>query len=164
MRVFEEKQRFTQWWLWLILAISFCSLFIDIIQKAIKGEVISVTNFHLAFWISFAVMFVVVLLLKAMALITEINENGIAYRFYPFQKNFKRVNWSDLEKVRVRQYKPLFEYGGWGYRKGVSGGAYNVKGNQGIQLVFKTGKKLLIGTQQPKDVQYLINKYFRNNE
>ena len=49
----------------------------------------------------------------------------------------------------VRKYSPIAEFGGWGYRISFNGGpAYNIAGNMGLQIVFVSGKKLLIGTQQ----------------
>ena len=46
-------------------------------------------------------------------------------------------------------YSPLREYGGWGIRYGWNGKAYNVSGNQGIQLELSEGRRVLIGTQNP---------------
>jgi hypothetical protein len=41
-------------------------------------------------------------------------------------------------------------YGGWGIKRGIGGLAYNVSGNQGLQLVLTDGRKILIGTQKPE--------------
>ncbi|MHC4386604.1 MAG: hypothetical protein ACYSUG_06395, partial [Planctomycetota bacterium] len=57
----------------------------------------------------------------------------------------------DIETIYPRLYSPIAEYGGWGIRFGKSGGAYNLRGSQGIQLILKNGKNFLIGTQQPDD-------------
>ena len=45
---------------------------------------------------------------------------------------------------------------------GSNGNTINVMENKGIQLKFKNGKKLLIGTQKPEDAQIVINRYFKN--
>ncbi|MHC4187375.1 MAG: hypothetical protein ACYSRQ_04200 [Planctomycetota bacterium] len=65
----------------------------------------------------------------------------------------------DLKECYIRTYRPIKEYGGWGIRYGFgeSGKAYNVKGNQGLQLVFENGKRLLIGTQKPKRLLEAVN-------
>jgi TATA-box binding protein (TBP) (component of TFIID and TFIIIB) len=43
-----------------------------------------------------------------------------------------------------------------------AGKAYNVSGNKGVQLVFKNGKKLLIGSQKAdelaKAIESVMNK------
>ena len=56
-----------------------------------------------------------------------------------------------MDQVHVRTYSPVIEYGGWGMRYGRNGTAFNVRGNVGIQIVKKDGKRILIGTQLEKD-------------
>ena len=36
--------------------------------------------------------------------------------------------------------------------------AFTIKGNQSLQLHFKNGKKLLLGTQQPAELETAIRK------
>jgi hypothetical protein len=36
------------------------------------------------------------------------------------------------------------------------GGAYNMKGNRGVQLVFKNGIRLLIGSQEAENLEQAI--------
>ena len=42
--------------------------------------------------------------------------------------------------------------------------AYNVKGDKGIQLKTKDGKYFLVGTQQLKNADRVINRYFNIQE
>jgi TATA-box binding protein (TBP) (component of TFIID and TFIIIB) len=52
----------------------------------------------------------------------------------------------------------MLEYGGWGIRCGWHGKkVYNISGNRGVQLVFKNGKRLLIGSQKPDDFANALN-------
>ena len=37
------------------------------------------------------------------------------------------------------------------------------KGKLGLQLVFKNGKKLLIGTQKPNDIELYLNNLYQEN-
>ena len=63
-------------------------------------------------------------------------------------------------------YNPIMDFGGWGYRvswKG-KGTALNVKGNKGIELILKNGKKITIGTQKPEEAMHAINSYFQASE
>ncbi|MBK8703741.1 MAG: hypothetical protein IPN33_08970 [Saprospiraceae bacterium] len=71
-----------------------------------------------------------------------------------------------MAKVYVRQYKPIAEFGGWGLRYSMSGKgrALNVSGNMGLQLEFKDGKKLLIGTQKPKEIELVLTNLGRTGE
>ncbi len=89
-------------------------------------------------------------LLFGSKLIVEVTSKSLHFTFKPFIS--KPVNYykSDIEKDKIRKYKPIKEYGGWGVKKGKKsmGKAYNVRGNIGMQLYLKNGKKVLIGTQR----------------
>ena len=39
------------------------------------------------------------------------------------------------------------------------GKALNIKGNIGIQIIFKNGKKLLLGTQKQNEAKMVIETY-----
>lgn len=147
--LFEEKQRFTQWWLWLILVpIILLSVFWDY-ETTFKDPV--------SILIAFIPLILLVGLLLLFRLKTKITETGINLSFIPFIIN-KWILWEDITAAYVRVYKPIREYGGWGLRFGLKGTAYNVKGNNGLQLILKNGKKILIGTQKPNDIQRVLNQ------
>ncbi|MGI4862562.1 MAG: hypothetical protein ACRYFZ_01470 [Janthinobacterium lividum] len=55
-----------------------------------------------------------------------------------------------------RTYSPLGDYGGWGIRGLPSNLAYNVWGQAGLQLIFQSGNKLLLGTQQPEELRKVL--------
>jgi len=91
---------------------------------------------------------------------TRIEKDGIYIRFFPFHLSPRKYSWDKIEKSYVRQYSPLREYGGWGIRFGLfgKGMAYNVSGDMGIQLVFKDGTKVLIGTNKPQEVEEILRR------
>lgn len=102
----------------------------------------------------------VILLLLVTQLETSISETGITYRFFPFHIKQKTIQGSTIDKAFVRKYKPLMEYGGWGFRLGIfgHGRALNISGNMGLQLVFKNGKRLLLGTKKPGEIEKVLSK------
>ncbi|PQJ82980.1 hypothetical protein BTO16_05475 [Polaribacter glomeratus] len=78
--------------------------------------------------------------------------------------SLKTILWSELKEVKVRTYNPIGEYGGWGFRSGFlwnksKGKAINISGDVGIQLEFKNGKKLLIGTQKKAEAESVLETY-----
>ena len=90
---------------------------------------------------------------------TYVSRDGVYVRYFPFHIRFKRFRPEDLSEYYARQYKPIREYGGWGIRYSLRNGkAYNTSGNQGVQLVFKSGKKLLIGSQKPEQLEAAIRE------
>ena len=92
---------------------------------------------------------------------TEIDAEGIRVRFIPFHFKFKTYNWNVIGQATVTTYNPVLDYGGYGLRFGLfgKGKAYNVSGDQGIQLVFKKGSKLLIGTQKPNEAAQALSNF-----
>ena len=87
-------------------------------------------------------------------LVTEVRDDGIYIRFYPFHRNFHGFLWEDIESFEARTYRPILEYGGWGIKYGSGGKAYNVSGNRGLQLDLGGGRsgRVLIGSQCPEEL------------
>jgi hypothetical protein len=82
-------------------------------------------------------------------LITEVRPDGIFIRFVPFHRRFQHFHFGELAKYESRTYRPVREFGGWGLRCGFQRKrAFNVSGNRGVQLTFKDGSVLLIGSRK----------------
>ena len=111
--------------------------------------------------ISLIIVSIVVILILLVRLKTKIDEKGVYYQFYPINFNEKFIPWSDISKCYVRKYNPIIEFGGWGYKMSPfgRGRVLNVKGNKGIQLELKNGKKLLLGTQKEELVKRTLEPY-----
>ncbi len=150
MTEFKETQRFTQWWLWLVLVGSWVVLMYSLATVQPQTT--------LAYFISFVVGMLLPIFFWQMRLMTRITEEGIYVRFVPFHFKEQFYPWESIESAQVRTYSPLMEYGGWGIKYGFNGQGkvFNVAGDQGLQLVFKSGEKLLIGTQKPTEIQAFI--------
>ena len=150
MQPFKEKQRFTQWWIWLILVLA--PVFTGIAYGLNPNAASGVSSDILGVFFLFLVL---ALAFLGIHLETHIDPSGISARLFPIHLRFKHYKWTDLESIQVRKYKPISEFGGWGYRSwgGKKGNAWNMSGNEGIQLKFKSGRELLIGTQKPAEVQ-----------
>ena len=104
----------------------------------------------LPLWLIWAVMTLIDgTLALALKLVTEIHPDGICVFFGPLGFPSKRFDWSEIARLYPRTYSPIIEYGGWGIRWGKSGTAYNLRGNQGLQLELKNGKRFLVGSQYP---------------
>ena len=166
MRVFNETQWFNQWFMQLInygmIAFLLYCLYMWFIAKSAVGNVME-TDVTGQIVVIVAVVFSVLLLLS-FKLKTKIDEVGIHYKFLPIHRNFKIIRWDEMESCEVRTYNAITEYGGWGFKGGFGKGtAFNVKGNIGIQIVLKSGKRILIGTQKENDAKLILKRY-KNKE
>ncbi|MCY2688554.1 hypothetical protein [Salinimicrobium sp. TH3] len=134
--VFKESQKFSQWWLWLLLLSLGALLFYT--APANLGALI---------------LLVVSLLFLVMRLVTQVDKEGIRYRFFPFIK--RRYQWHEIASAKVVDYGFV---GGWGIRLFTSYGTiYNVKGSKGLAVELKDGKKFCLGTQKPEELQNILS-------
>lgn len=156
--IFREIQRFASWLRWVIaVSMGFgvvlnCFALHEMSSRQLLTDtdilpIISLIALGVLLPIAIALLF---WLLK---LETEVRADGLYVRFFPFHIQFKKFAPEDWSEHHARTYRPILEYGGWGIRCGWRGGkAYNVSGNQGVQLVFKDGKRLLIGSQKAEEL------------
>jgi hypothetical protein len=151
--MFSEKQQFRQIWLLLLLGGIFLLSFYQWLSIVISDHI----------WVNERLVPMLVLLLVSgfilsVRLTMVINKEGLSVQFFPIHFKPKFYAWDSIQKAEVRTYSPIQEFGGWGYRIGLfgAGKALNISGNKGLQLYFKNGQKLLIGTQVPEKLSEII--------
>ncbi len=159
--LFSEKQSFRQWYVWLLLGIlnaKFSLPFFKHMAEWIAEGIPFIPDKGITF--SVVVILAVTVLLVVARLDTEIRNDGIYYRFLPFQWSMKRISWKQISESYIRRYNPLLEYGGWGLRIGLfgHGWAFSASGNKGLQLIYKNGTKFLLGTQKPEEIERVLQQ------
>lgn len=151
--VFEEEQRFTQWWLWLLLGGVLLIPIYGIIQQMVFKQPFGNNPMSdLGLIIFFIGMLAFCVFFWWMRLQTTITKDKIIINFPPLAK--KRILWSEVEQAQIVKYNPLI---GYGLRIWTPHGTvYNVKGNRGLFLILKNGKKYMIGTQRHRELEDII--------
>jgi hypothetical protein len=160
--IFHEEQRFSLWLRWLIyLSMGFSAGITAFAMYKIPATDNSHDSWEvtLGWVVGIGVPIAIAALFLLLKLQTEVKPDGIYVRYFPFHIHFKRFGAEDLSECYARRYRPIWEYGGWGIRYSLRyGKAYNTSGNQGVQLVFKNGKRLLIGSQKPDELEAAIRE------
>ena len=111
----------------------------------------AIFDYELVLMLVFMVIFGCLFLI--MNLKTVLDDKGIQMSFYPFVK--KKLKWADVKTFKLIDYGFV---GGWGIRFWTKyGTVYNVKGNKGLAIELKNGKKMLIGTQKPKELSTFLD-------
>lgn len=149
---FKEKQKFTQWWLWLFLiGLGFFQAY-GLFKQLIIGENFGDKPMSDIGLIIFAILpFGIIFLFWYMKLETVIDQKEIRIKFAPLIK--KTFKWEDVKSATVLNYK----FVGYGIRLFTSyGTVYNTKGNTGLAIELKSGKKILIGTQKGDELAQII--------
>ena len=95
-------------------------------------------------------------LVLVMELHVVVRPGEVEVHMRPFPR--KVIPADEVAEHAPRTYRPLLEYGGWGIRLGPRGWAYNVHGARGVQLQFRGGKRILIGSQRPEELSRAITE------
>jgi len=69
-----------------------------------------------------------------------------------------RIPLKFVVRAYPRTYDPLREFGGWGIRFGAGGRAFNMRGNQGVQLVLRSGQRVLVGSERAEELAEVIHE------
>lgn len=158
--IFKEEQSFVGTWMWyLVIGISLFSVggtILSLLQNPDNEGVIGLV-------IAAVVTGGIILLFSTSKLYISIDQEAIYYRYPPFVNNEKKITKADVDEIYVRKYRPIREYGGYGYRfRFRSGRAMNVAGNMGLQLNLKNNKRILIGTQKPEAMEQAVRRLKEN--
>jgi hypothetical protein len=103
-------------------------------------------------WLLFGIGLPVFFLL--LGLDVEVSPNAVTIRFTPLL--VRVIDPRDIAGVEPLTYRPLLEFGGWGLRGWGGRVAYNVRGDQGVELALRDGRRVLIGTQRAVDLAAAI--------
>ena len=158
--LYYEKQRFTQPWIWLILGgvnvLFLYGFYIQVIMDKPFGDKPAPDG----------VLIIILLFLFALTytilisrIETVLEKEGMRVRLFPLQIKFRQYPWESIRRAYTRTYNPLVEYGGWGLKGFGKNKAITISGNQGLQLEFKDGKRLLIGTKKTIEINSLLHKF-----
>ena len=143
--LFEEKQKFTQWWLWVIL-LSFPIISVGPFDDN------EINVYYVLIGLAIPLLFYL------FELRIKVNEDGLHYQFSPFHLKFHTIKMDEIESFKAMEYSPLKEYGGWGIRYGFKGKAYNVSGNLGVKVHLSNGRNILFGSLKYKDLEQALKK------
>jgi len=137
--LFEEKQKFTQWWLWVIL-LSFPIISVGPFDDN------EINMYYVLIGLAIPLLFYL------FELRIKVNNDGLHYQFFPFHLKFNTIKMDEIESFKAMEYSPLKEYGGWGIKYGFKGKAYNVSGKKGVKIFLKTGANIMFGSQKHKEL------------
>jgi hypothetical protein len=166
---FEEKQSLKLWWLYILLAIdAVMVLSIVLFDKGGMSFETLKASYFAPFW-AVLLPFAIIDLLQKNMMTLQIGTEGISYKYFPFQRKLKLLNWINIDKVYINKYDALGDYGGFGVRSRLwfkfNDKAYILNDkNKGLQIEFKNGKKLLFSSNKIAELEmFLINLKTRYN-
>lgn len=149
--LFEEEQKFKQWWLWTLILVVNGFLIYNLFNNVIlKDKDVTFSIITLIIGLSISIFF------YNIKLKTKIFKDRIEILLLPFRIH-KTFIFKNMKKIEVVKYNPILEYGGWGIRLG----AYTISGNKGIKMYYDKDV-ILIGTQKSEELTKTI-KHLKND-
>jgi hypothetical protein len=148
MKKYIENQMFSQYWLWLTLILIFIGMFYD----GTKGFSIYPSTSAI---VGLTINLLMILFFIVLKLRLEISEDGVIYSFFPIVKE-AYLSWDKINSVELIKYKPIKDFGGWGFRYNLSKNirAYTTGGSTGLLI----NNNLLIGLKNPTKFQLFLNE------
>lgn len=167
---FEERQTFTQWWLWLIVGattIGINALFVQaIVQQLVLGipwsrEPMSDESLVILSVVILTASTGLALLFFVSAMEVRVDGRAIEYRYTPLIREWKRI-----EREAVREFQQRKNYfAGHGVKRGLNGSRLlSVKGNRGVELTLEGGNRIFLGTQRPEQFLAALEKMVKRNQ
>lgn len=165
--LFFERQHFRQTWLWLLFGVVSIPIVVvlglGLYQQLVMGRPFGNNPVSdrglIALFAAVLVIHggVIGLAWKARLDVT-LSSDRLTYRFIPFHFSDRHIPVSSIAEADARHYQPIREYGGWGIRYGSGGRAYNVSGDEGVQLTLRNGKRILFGSQRARELESALRR------
>ena len=166
--LFSEEQRRNQWWLWLIMLLAACAATVhfiygiylqEVLNEPFGNEPISTAGLIASGSFSLIVFGFVFMMVFGSKLKTKVTTEALWISYLPLFRKWKKIARENIEKYEIRTYRSIKEFGGYGMkRRRRNGMSYTMYGNTGLQISFKNGKKLLIGTQKKHAFEFAMAK------
>ncbi len=153
--LFTEKQKFTQWWLWLLLLGIGMIPTTGIYKQFFLSEEFGSKPMSNVGLILFSIfVYLLIAFFYFLELKTKITSEEISFTFFPLAS--KKVKWEDISEAKIVNYGFV---GGWGVRLWTPfGTVYNTKGKIGLAIEMKNSSKFLIGTQKETELKNVLKE------
>ena len=95
-------------------------------------------------------------------IITEVREDGVYVRVYPFNSPFKSFPFRNIQSCEIKTLSPIRANGRWGYYYSLKGGVtYNLSAKRGVLFKFSNEGKvreIIIGSHIPEKLEDAIRR------
>jgi hypothetical protein len=160
---YRELQRFRQWWLWAVVLTVSALIWFGFIRQIFLGKPFGTNPLPDPLMIVFFILFGIGLPLVFICqrLTCEVRRDGLYVRFFPIHFKPRRIAWTQIQSYRTINDAPLQRFGGWGVRMNMKGEwAYTMGGTEGVELVLRSGKMIVIGSGNAAALKRAMDRVF----
>jgi hypothetical protein len=174
-KIFQEKQFLREvtllWWMVVPVALAIIlSLLYGVYWQLIMGvpwgtKPMSDGGLILLSLTSLAILMMVVWVLFSVRLETTVSEEGIAFQYYPHMRKFRQIPKVEIQAYTVKKLS-FFEARRRGYRRSLTGRQQRltISGRDALIITLISGKKIIIGTQKPSQLDKAMRQLMSANE
>lgn len=156
MPLYTETQRMRQPWIVAIIGLVALFGWGAFVQQIVRGKPIG--DDPMPDWALVLLTALIGVGLPAMLVFwrlkTEVYPDRVELDMRPL--SHRTFAAAEIAGAAARTYRPIREFGGWGIRGLGSNRAYNMSGDQGVQLLLVNGNHILIGSQRPQELEAAI--------
>ena len=145
--LFEENQKFNQWWIWVILLFPLMFFLFYVDKQITVLQILIGLIFPLFFYL--------------MELRIKVNSQGVHYQFFPFHYKPREIKLAEIDKIEAIQYKPLIDYGGWGIKYRFKEKAYTISGKLAVKIKLSSGNTIVFGSQKNSQFEKALQEVMR---
>lgn len=163
--IYREEQNF-DWRVYLLVALAEACAGLTLIWLSQKGAnpVASggLAGLGLSLGAFGGISLPVLVLVGLLRMTTEVTPSHVRVWFgwIPTYRRFVPIG--SIQKIEVVNYRPLMDYGCWGFFPRRDGErALRARGNRGVRLELTDGTRLLIGSQRPEALAIAIEQSLR---
>jgi hypothetical protein len=156
-------QRFRQSWLWLVVLLPAILAWVLFVEQVLRGRPLGGHPLpDWGVWLIWALIGLgLPLLFGLVNMRLEVTAEEIVVYYRPYSS--RRIALDDLEKVEVRRYNAVTEYGGWGVKGWTRDKmAYNVSGDTGVELTLRDGRSVMLGSRRSEELAGVIEQQRRS--
>jgi hypothetical protein len=173
---FEEIQRFRDnRWVWFLIAFAsvaimvpmFYGTYLQLITGVPWGDepmsdqgLIALVMFVTFSW------GLAIFIMLSLRLDLKIDEQGVHFRFFPVKRTWRIITRQQVAGYSIQKGFKLFESGGLGYHRNIflNTRSYRITGGNYLRLELDNDEKVLLGTQNPGEIEWAMKKLMRVNE
>ena len=157
---FREEQSFAPWVYWMLALSLFAALVAPPVAAWLARDATAVIPVLL---VECFVAVIMLLPVNMLFMVTEIADAMLVVRFGRWLTLYRKsIPLNDIADARPVYYRPIWDAGGWGIRWGKFEGKrcafLNARGDRGVLVTRSSGKRLIVGSQEPERLADAIRK------
>lgn len=159
---FREVQSGKPWWVMVLVlglaALAWWAMVQQVVLGVPFGSRPAPDGAVLALWAGMGIGLPA--LLVSLRLVVEVDGEGVRWKLWPLARG--RVSGERIVSARAVSYRPIRDYGGWGYRW-VPGRAVaiNLSGTEGVRVELNNGRHVLLGSERGEELARAVTAIAR---